>query len=240
MTLLGSVLVTAGAAAEQPSCYSRLTNEWICADYYTDRRAEIVDAVVQHLAITAAAVLLGVLLAFPLALAARRIAVVESVVLGVSTGLYTIPSLALIPLMVPFTGVSATTVVIALALYCLTILVRSMLDGLRSVPPDVVESATGLGYSRTSLLVKIELPLALPVVMAGLRVATVSTVALTTIGTLVDAGGLGNLISDGVFSNFRAELLAACVLCVLIAVALDVLLVGTQRVLTPWARGRPT
>ncbi|MCA9686968.1 MAG: ABC transporter permease subunit, partial [Myxococcales bacterium] len=92
------------------------------------------------------------------------------------------------------------------------------------------------GYGRAGLLWRVELPLALPVVMAGLRVATVSTVALTTVGTLVAHGGLGNLISDGVFSNFRAELLAACVLCVLLAVALDLLLVGVQRLLTPWTR----
>lgn len=182
---------------------------------------------------------MGLLIAFPLALLARRYTRIESTILGISTGLYTIPSLALIPLMVPFTGVSATTVVIALALYALTILVRSMLDGLRSVPAEVRESADGLGYSRAGRLLKIELPLAIPVIMAGLRVATVSTVALTTVGTLVAHGGLGNLISDGVFNNFRAELLAACVLCVVIAITLDVLLVIAQRVLTPWTRGRP-
>ena len=99
------------------------------------------------------------------------------------------------------------------------------------------ESATGLGYSRRKLLFRIELPLALPVVMAGLRVATVSTVALTTVGSLVSYGGLGNLIKDGVSTNFRAELLTASIICVLLAVLLDVGLVGAQRVLTPWTRG---
>ena len=157
--------------------------------------------------------------------------------MGTATTLYTIPSLALFPLLVPFTGITATTVVIGLALYCLTILVRAILDGLRSVPADVVESATGLGYSSRSLLWRVQLPLSLPVFMAGLRVATVSTVALTTVGTLVAHGGLGNLISDGVFSNFRAELLAACLLCVALAIALDLLLVAAQRLLTPWTRG---
>jgi osmoprotectant transport system permease protein len=138
---------------------------------------------------------------------------------------------------VPFTGLSATTVVIGLALYALTILVRSLLEGLRSVPDEVRESATGLGYGRRSLLMKVELPLALPVVMAGLRVATVSTVALTTVGSLVAYGGLGNLIKDGVLTNFRAELFTASVLCVLLAVVFDALLVLMQRVLTPWTRG---
>jgi osmoprotectant transport system permease protein len=224
------------AAADGPSCYSRLTNEWICGQYVEDFRPEIQHATVEHLEITALSVLLGLVIAFPLALLARRYARLESSVLGLSTAIYTIPSLALLPLMVPFTGLSKTTVVIALALYALTILVRAMLEGLRGVPDEVVESARGLGYGPGRLLLRIELPLAMPVIMAGLRVATVSTVALTTIGSLVAYGGLGNLIKDGVNSNFRAELFTASVLCVVLAVLLDVLIVLSQRVLTPWAR----
>ncbi len=226
------------AAADQPSCYNRTVNDWWCADYLTDYRGELVDATVQHLLITVSAIALGVLVAFPLALLARRYVRLETSIVGVSTALYTVPSLALFPLLVPFTGITATTVVIGLALYALTILVRSILDGLRSVPDDVRESARGLGYGTTSQLMKIELPLALPVMMAGLRVATVSTVALTTVGALVANGGLGNLIADGVLTNFKAELLAACLLCVLIAVLLDVLIVGVQRLVTPWTRTR--
>lgn len=223
--------------AVEPSCYSRLTNEWICGQYLVDRQDEIVDATIEHIGITVAAVLFGILLAFPLALLARRYPRLEATILGVSTGLYTIPSLALFPLLVPFTGLSPTTVVIGLGLYALTILVRSMLEGLRSVPEDVRESAVGLGYGAGRLLLRVELPLALPVIMAGLRVATVSTVALTTVGSLVAYGGLGNLIKDGVNTNFRAELLAAAVLCVVLAVVLDVLIVLAQRLLTPWTRG---
>ena len=223
-------------AAAEPSCYSRLTNEWVCLDYVRDRQSELVDATVEHLAITVAAVALGVLVAFPLALLARRLPRLESAILGFSTGLYTIPSLALFPLLVPFTGLTPTTVVIGLALYALTILVRALLEGLRAVPDEVRESATGLGYGAGRLLARVELPLALPVMMAGLRVATVSTVALTTVGTLVSYGGLGNLIKDGVDTNFRAELLTAAVLCVVLALVLDALLVLTQRVLTPWTR----
>ena len=105
------------------------------------------------------------------------------------------------------------------------------------MPDEVRESAIGLGYGRGALLTKVEMPLALPVVMAGLRVATVSTVALTTVGSLVAYGGLGNLIKDGVLTNFRAELFTASVLCVLLAVVFDALLVLMQRVLTPWTRG---
>ncbi len=236
MVTLLAVLGTA-PAADGPNCYSRLTNEWICGQYVKDFRPEIQHATVEHLEITALSVLLGVAIAFPLALLARRYARLESTVLGVSTGVYTIPSLALLPLMVPFTGLSMTTVVIALALYALTILVRAMLEGLRAVPDEVVESARGLGYGPGRLLFRIELPLAIPVIMAGLRVATVSTVALTTIGSLVSYGGLGNLIKDGVNSNFRAELFTAAVLCVVLAVLLDVLIVLSQRLLTPWTRG---
>ena len=224
-------------AATEPSCYSRLTNDWICGQYLVDRSAEIVDATVEHIWITVVSVLLGVLIAFPLALVARRFVRLESTILGVSTGIYTIPSLALFPLLVPFTGLSPTTVVIGLALYALTVLVRAMLEGLRAVPEEVRESATGLGYGAGRLLFRVELPLALPVIMAGLRVATVSTVALTTVGSLVAYGGLGNLIKDGVSTNFRAELFTAAVLCVLLAVVLDVLIVLAQRLLTPWTRG---
>jgi osmoprotectant transport system permease protein len=228
--------VTLLASETEPKCYSRLVNDWVCGDYLVDRQDEIVEATLQHLGLTLAAVVLGLLIAFPMALLARRHPRMESSILGVSTGIYTIPSLALFPLLLPFTGLSPATVVIGLALYALTILVRAFLDGFRSVPADVVESATGLGYSRGRLLRRIELPLALPVIMAGLRVATVSTVALTTVGALVSYGGLGNLLVTGVAQSFRAQILTASVLCVLIALLFDAVLVLGQRVLTPWAR----
>ncbi|HYJ27160.1 MAG TPA: ABC transporter permease [Nocardioides sp.] len=223
-------------SAAEPSCYNRTVNEWWCTAYLTDYRSELVDATVEHLLITISAVLLGIAIAFPLALLARRFVRLETGIMGASTALYTIPSLALFPLLVPFTGITATTVVLGLALYALTILVRSILDGLASVPDDVRESARGLGYGRASQLFRIELPLALPVMMGGLRVATVSTVALTTVGALVAHGGLGNLIADGVLTNFKAELMAACVLSVAIALLLDVLIVVTERLVTPWTR----
>lgn len=224
-------------SAADPSCYSRLTNEWICGQYLLDRQSELVDATTEHVLITVASVGFGIVLAFPLALLARRYPRLEATILGVSTGIYTIPSLALFPLLVPFTGLTPATVVLGLGLYALTILVRSILSGLASVPDEVRESATGLGYGPGRLLLRVELPLALPVMMAGLRVATVSTVALTTVGTLVSYGGLGNLIKDGVDTNFRAELVAASVICVLLAMVLDLVIVGAQRMLTPWTRG---
>ena len=224
------------AADAGPACYSRFVNEWFCTDYLVDRRDQLVDATLEHVALTVAALALAVVLAAPLALLARRLPRLEGAVLGLSSGLYTVPSLALLPLLVPFTGLTATTVVIGLALYALTILVRAILDGLRSVPPDVVEAARGTGYDDRRLLLRVELPLALPVVLAGFRVAAVSTVALTTVGTVVSWGGLGDLLSNGVQTDFRAQVLAAAVLCVLVAVALDLVLVGVQRALTPWTR----
>ncbi|MGH3444710.1 MAG: ABC transporter permease [Nocardioidaceae bacterium] len=232
-----SLLVAAGPAlAADPSCYSRSVNAWVCMGYLRDRGSDLADATLQHLLITVVSVALGLAVALPLALLARRFRRLESGILGISTGLYTIPSLALFPLLVPFTGLTATTVIVGLALYSLTILVRNTLEGLRSVPDDVRESAVGLGYGPARLLFKIELQLALPVIMAGLRIATVSTVALTTVGAIVSYGGLGNLLADGVTSDFKAEILAASVICVLLAVALDVVLLGVQRLLTPWAK----
>jgi osmoprotectant transport system permease protein len=222
----------------QPSCYSRLVNKWYCTDYLKDRHSELTSALSQHLQITIWSVVLAVLIAFPLALLARRVPRLQGLILGTSTMIYTIPSLALFPLFVPFTGITEKTVVIGLALYALTILVRSMLAGLTGVPEDVRESARGLGYGPTRLLFRVELPLALPVIMAGLRVATVSTVALTTIGALLSYGGLGNLIQNGVQTDFKAEILAASVLCVVLAVALDALIVLGQWLATPWTHRR--
>jgi osmoprotectant transport system permease protein len=218
----------------QPSCYSRLVNKWYCTDYLKDRHHDLTSALSQHLQITAWALVLGIVIALPLALVARRLPRLQGSILGTATMIYTIPSIALFPLLVPFTGISDKAVIIGLALYALTILVRSMLAGLTGVPEEVRESARGLGYGRTRLLVRVELPLALPVIMAGLRVATVSTVALTTVGALVSYGGLGNLIQDGVQNDFKAEILAASVLCVVLAVVLDAIIVAVQWLVTPW------
>jgi osmoprotectant transport system permease protein len=228
----GTVAGVAARADDVAQCY--VDNDWLCAQYWSDYRPELTDAAVQHLWITVVSVLVGLAAAVPLALLARRRPTVESVVVGGTTIIYTIPSLALFSLLLPVTGLSPTTVIIGLALYSLTILVRNVLVGLRSVPADVVESARGVGYSQARLLTRVELPLALPVIMAGLRVATVSTVALVTVGSIVSYGGLGNLMLRAVNTQFKAQILAASVLCVLLAVALDLVLVAAQRALTPW------
>ena len=194
----------------------------------------------QHLGIVVASVLLGLVVAFPLALLARRYRRLEGLVLGTTTAIYTIPSLALFSLLVPLTGLGVETVVLGLGLYSLTILVRNILDGLRAVPSDVRESAVGMGYAPGRLLWRVELPLALPTIMAGVRIATVSAVALTTVGAILDYGGLGDLLIAGKQSNFKAQVLATSVLCVLLAIALDLLLVAVQRALTPWTRKAAT
>lgn len=214
------------------TCLTR--NEWICGKYYSSRADELVAAIGQHLLIVVVSVLLGFVIAFPLALLARRYRKLEWSVVGTTTAIYTIPSLALFSLLVPVAGLTITTVIIGLALYSLTILVRNMMDGLRAVPAEVKESAVGMGYSNSRMLFKVELPLALPAIMAGLRVATVSAVALTTVGAIVGYGGLGTLLIDGNRTGFKAQVLTTSVLCVLLAVLLDVLLVGMQKLLTPW------
>ena len=226
--------VASDVAPDVAQCY--VDNSWLCGQYWSDYRPELVDATVQHLWITVVSVLLGLALAVPLALLARRNPTVESMVVGGTTIIYTIPSLALFSLLLPITGLSPTTVIIGLALYSLTVLVRNVLAGLRAVPADVVESARGVGYSDRRLLTRVELPLALPVIMAGLRVATVSTVALVTVGSIVSYGGLGNLMLRAVNTQFKAQILAASLLAVLLAIVLDVVLVAVQRLLTPWTR----
>jgi osmoprotectant transport system permease protein len=230
VTLLSGPL----AAVQVPKCY--IDNSWWCPYYWSDRRPELTSALEQHLLLTIVSVAFGFVIAFPLALLARRYSPLESSIVGATTIIYTIPSLALFSLFAPWTGLTPQTVVIGLALYSLTVLVRNILAGLNAVPDEVREAAVGNGYGPVQLLFKIELPLALPVIMAGLRVATVSTVALVTVGSIVAYGGLGNLLLQAVSTQFKAQILAASVLCVALAVVLDLVLVVVQRLITPWAR----
>lgn len=232
--LLVPNLATVHALAAE-NCLVR--NDWICGAYFSASRVdELRTALFQHVGIVVASVLLGFVIAFPLALLGRRYRKLEAVVVGTSTAIYTIPSLALFSLLVPATGLGVVTVVIGLGLYSLTVLVRSMIDGFRAVPDDVRESAVGMGYGAGRLLWRVELPLAVPTIMGGLRVATVSAVALTTVGAILDYGGLGSLLIDANSTNFKAQVLVTSVLCVLLAVVLDLMLVGLQRLLTPWRR----
>jgi osmoprotectant transport system permease protein len=212
-------------------------NPWIDPSYVIDNWDSILRYLGEHVRLTVGAVVLGALIALPLALLARRSRFLAGPVLAVSTIVYTIPSLAMFAFIFPFTGLSATTVLIGLVAYSLVILVRNFLTGLRGVPDDVREAARGMGYGSAALFWKIDLPLAMPAFIAGLRIATVSTVALVTVGVLVGHGGLGQLILGGFNANFyRAEIVTGTVLCILLALLADVLLVGAERLVTPWSR----
>ena len=213
-------------------------NDWYCGKYITNRSHDIELALQEHISLTVGGVLIGLVVAFGLALVARRAKWLEAVILGGSTVLYTIPSLALLAFLVPIVGLdqSRTAVLIGLVIYSLVVLVRAFVTGLRGVPADAVEAARGMGFGPTRLLFRVELPLALPTIMAGLRVATVSTVAMTTLGVVVDHGGLGNLLDEALARSYRFEALTAAVLCVALAIVADLLLVGIQWLLSPWRR----
>jgi osmoprotectant transport system permease protein len=212
-------------------------NPWFDLSYVTANRSTILAYLGEHVRLTVAAVVLGALIALPLALLARRSRWLAGPVLVASTLVYTIPSLAMFAFVAPVTGLSATTVLVGLVLYSLVILVRNFIAGLQSVPADVREAARGMGYGPGRLFWQVELPLALPSFIAGVRVATVSTVALVTVGVIVGHGGLGQLITGGFNANFyRAEIVTGAVGCVLLALVADLLLAAAERALTPWAR----
>lgn len=221
-------------AAAGENCLA--ANAWICGTYLQRRSGVIAAALEQHIVLTVVSVTLGLLVAFPLALLSRQARGWDVGVTTVTTIVYTIPSLALFALLLPFTGLSRTTVIVGLVLYSLVILVRGITDGLDGVPAEVRDSARGMGFSPLRQLFAVDLPLAIPSIMAALRVALVSTIAITTIGSLVGYGGLGNLISQGLNTLFRAQILTASVLCVLLAVVGDLLLLGLGRLLVPWRR----
>jgi osmoprotectant transport system permease protein len=212
-------------------------NPWFDLSYVIDNRESILRLLGEHVRLTVAAVVLGALIALPLAVLARRSRWLAGPVLGASTLIYTIPSLAMFAFVAPVTGLTTTTVLIGLVLYSLVILVRNFLAGLQAVPDEVREAARGMGYGPARLFWQVDLPLSLPAFMAGIRVATVSTVALVTVGVIVGHGGLGQLITGGFAANFyRAQIVTGALGCVLLALLADLLLAGAERLLTPWAR----
>jgi osmoprotectant transport system permease protein len=213
-----------------------LAAELIRWSWVGDHLDDIRGYLFQHVQLTVLAVLFGLLLAFPLALVAVRWPRTYSPVLGFTGVLFTIPSLALFILLIPFTGLSVRTSLIGLTMYTLLILVRNIVEGLLGVDRDVREAAEAMGYSRARQLWRVELPLALPVIMAGVRIATVTTIGLVTITALIGQGGLGRLFLDGFILNFATPIVVGLVLSVLLALAADLLLVGLQYRLTPWAR----
>lgn len=213
-----------------------VANPWFSWAYVRGNWGDISTAVSQHTTLTLQAVLIALAIALPLAVLAHGRPRVAGLILGATGVLYTVPSLALFAILAPFTGIGRTTVLIGLVAYALLVLVRNILVGLDGVDPQVRDAARGLGYGRMRMLLTVELPNALPAVVAGLRVATVTTVALVTIGVVVGFGGLGQLMYRGFNSSYRAEIATATVLTVAIAVVADLVILAIGRLMTPWAR----
>jgi osmoprotectant transport system permease protein len=211
---------------------------WIRWDWTTRHLDVIGAAFTQHIELTVIAVGVGFLIALPLGLGAWRQRWLRAPVLSLTGVLYTIPSLALFAFLLPFTGLSTLTAEIGLVGYTLLILVRNILTGLDAVPDEVREAARGMGYRPLKQLTQVDIPLSIPSIIAGLRIATVTTIGLVTVTALIGEGGLGSLIYDGLLRDFKTPLLIGTVLSVTLAIVADLALTGVQRLVTPWARGR--
>jgi osmoprotectant transport system permease protein len=213
-------------------------NHLFCTGWVRDNWSSTLEpALLQHLKLTGIAVSIGFALALGAALVAYRYRRLDQPIGLVSDFLYTIPSLALFQLLVPITGLTVTTVEIALVSYTLLILYRNILEGLRGVPEDVREAARGMGLTPLQSLIRIDLPLAAPAIMAGLRIATVSTISIATVAAFVIPQGLGRPIFVALGQEiFKTEIIAAGGLTILLALAADALLVVAQRLMTPWRK----
>ena len=211
-------------------------NSWVWWSWIPKHQHEIYAYLREHITLTALSVAYGFVIAVPLAVLAARRRAVAAVVVPVVNAVYTIPSVALLGLLLPITGTGREPAVIALTLYTLAILVRNMLEGLRGVPAEVLDAADGMGYTRRRRLLRVELPLALPAIVAGVRLATVSTIGLVTVTFIVDQGGLGRFIQDGYQRDFHTPLVVGIVLSVALAIVADLLLVRVERAVTPWRR----
>jgi osmoprotectant transport system permease protein len=196
----------------------------------------LLDRVEEHLPMAVLPVLFGLLISLPLGLACVRWPRIYPPVLALTSVLYSLPSIALFAVLVNFTGLEPATAIIPLTLYTLSVLLRNVVDGLRSVPESVRQAATSMGFSPLRRLVQVELPIAAPVVIAGTRVATVSNISLVSVGGLIGLGGLGQLFTDGFQLHQTTRIIMGIVLTVALAVLADGVLVVVQRVLTPWAR----
>jgi osmoprotectant transport system permease protein len=208
-------------------------------DWIVDNADAITRRVGEHVYLTVLAVAIGFVISFAAALLIRHRPRLYAPIIGVSGILYAIPSVALFALLVPVTGLSPVTALIGLVSYTLVILIRNIVTGFEAVPPDVLEAATGMGYTRSQRLWRVELPIALPLIVAGVRIATVTTIGLVTITTLIGAGGLGYLIvNSGIRRFFDTSTYTGVVLSVALAIVADLALLALQRRLTPWARRR--
>lgn len=216
-----------------------IRTSYLCGDFVSQYRVEILAGLRQHVKLATLATLLALAAALPLALLARRSGLWRSAVLTTGGIVYTIPSLALFVLLTPLPGfgyLNDRSVLVALVLYNVLVLVRNLLTGLDGVPADVVEAARGMGYGARRLFTRVELPLALPALIAGLRVATVSTVSLVTVGGVLNQGGLGNLLNEGLQRNRKSEIMIPLLVIVVLALVADLLLLALQRATSGWTR----
>jgi osmoprotectant transport system permease protein len=225
-----------GPSGQSFSC-ERL-NHLFCWHWFTSNWGSVLwPALRQHVVLTVIAVGIGFVISTAMALVAYRYNWVERPVVIVTSILYTIPSLALFELLAPSLGLSLTTAEVALVSYTLLILFRNTLTGLREVPAEVRDAAAGVGMGPTQSLLRVELPLALPAIIAGLRIATVTVISLGTVASLIDNEGLGVPILNAISNDvFKTELISAGALAVLLALVADGLFVLLQRMLTPWTR----
>ena len=214
-------------------------NGKFCLHWFLDNFNErFLPRVGEHLKMTAIAIVVGFAIAFAAALVAHRHARFELPFANIASLFYTIPSIAFFQIMVPITGIGWTSIEIALVSYTLLILFRNILTGLREVPAEVKEAAQGMGLTRRQTLLRVELPLAVPAIFAGLRVATVTTISLATIAAFITPLGLGAPIFNAIQSGANTEFVGASLLAIGLALVADITIVLMQRLASPWARAR--
>lgn len=197
---------------------------------------EILAAAGQHLVLSLLSVLIGGAIALVLGILCARRPRLYAVALTVTGTIFVIPSLALFALMIPFLGLGMKPALVGLSSYCLLILLRNVVTGLRGVPADILDAADGMGYGPWQRLTRIELPLALPLIVSGIRIALVTVIGIATVAAFIDAGGLGSIILMGIDQNYPEKIIVGGVLTALMATFFDVLLSGTEKALLRWRR----
>jgi osmoprotectant transport system permease protein len=212
------------------------TDPWINWDWLANHIPLILTSLGAHVELTVIAVVIGLVISLPVGVLAQRRRLLRGPILTIDGILYTIPSIALFALLIPYTGLSTLTAEIGLVSYVLLILTRNVVVGLDSVPRDVVDAADGMGYRPLARLFRVELPLALPAIFAGIRIGTVTTIGLITITAVIGQDSLGQLILTGLTDSFHTPLVVGTVLSVALAFVADTALAIAQRIAIPWAR----
>jgi osmoprotectant transport system permease protein len=212
--------------------------EWISENFWED----IMPALQGHIFLSFVSITIALVIALPVGVLSARYRKAYPPVTAVTGILYSIPSLAFLAILISIPGVAIgpSPVIIALVAYSLLILIRNTVAGLDSVPPETIDAARGMGLTDRQILLRVELPLALPIIVAGIRIATVTIIGIATIGAYINGGGLGTLIFDGIGRQFPTMIIAGAVLATVLAIVADLLLLALERYLRPWARARRT